>query len=153
MVQIPLEGRSPVDACLEILKGKYASLVEGKYEDDRELQMAACFFLGKSDYRKDTGIESSVVLGLLQKLNDERAKREYNLDNEGYWGTDYFVSACAAEALVQIGYRECIHDVYEAAEKQLQLGHPKMKVLRNNREGFWHPRELFIGGDCLRLRE
>ena len=34
MVQIPLEGRSPVDACLEILKGKYASLVEGKYEDD-----------------------------------------------------------------------------------------------------------------------
>ena len=74
LVRIDLEGKSVVNICLDILNGKYSSLMERRdsdgtvFHDDRELQMSTCFFLGKN---ASTG-DQRIIDGLLRKIGDNR---------------------------------------------------------------------------------
>ncbi len=158
MVGIPLEGKSPLETCLEILEGKYSVIMEKRghdgvlEHDDRELQMAACFFIGKQTLSQD--LHTRVTDTLVRKLQDIRAMREYNTDHgeESYWGTDYFISACAAEVLVMLGYAPSVKGAYQRAKRECCFPGDAIEF-ENNREGYRHPREIVVKENCLRLEE
>jgi hypothetical protein len=91
-MNIPINGQSPIDICIDILGGMYRD----DYQDDRRLQMAACYFLAQNAPAGDP----RVIDALKTKLSDSRAINEYITDNEyGTVGSDFYVDACAADAL------------------------------------------------------
>ena len=140
MVRINLEGKSVVDVCLDILDGKYFSMMD----DDRELQMSTCFFLGKNSSMGN----QKVINGLLKKLNDTRPVHEYYDDFErGTSGSDYYVSACAAEVLVKLGYGDNLKQVYQKAKREGCIPQ-NTNELDNNRDR-WSPRILEVVEDHL----
>ena len=150
MTTISMEGRSTVDVCLDILDGKYAPLLEMRhgdgivYQDDRELQMSACYFLASNAQP-----EQRITDALLRKLIDDRDIHEYVNLNEGYCGSDYYVFACAAEALAQLGYEASVSEVYSRAKR---YGHmPQGMKEQENYHEFWSPRILGAEGDSLVL--
>jgi quercetin dioxygenase-like cupin family protein len=130
-VEISLHRRTPVEACLDILAGKLSLAVETLNSDDRELQMSACYFLAEHATHGDP----DVIAALTSKLEDNRAVDECISLNEGYCGSDYYVSACAAEALRALGGPVTRRDVPE------------------NFHEFWSPRLLEIRGDYLVLSQ
>ena len=85
--------------CIDILSGTFASACAGRFSDDRELQMAACYFLAEHALRSD----GHAVAALTLKLQDDRPIHEYVHLNGGTCGSDYYVSACAAKALRALG--------------------------------------------------
>lgn len=150
MVTIELKGKSSVEACLDILDGKYAPLLEMRhgdgtvYQDDRELQMSACYFLASNAQP-----EQRIIDVLLRKLIDDRAVHEYFHLNEGYCGSDYYVFACAAEALAQLGYSASVGEVYSRAKRDGRMLQNMEE--RENYHEFWSPQMLEAEGDSLVL--
>lgn len=145
MVNISLEGKSVVDACLDILAGKYASLMEHRGEDDRELQMSACLLLGQEAPAGD----QKAIDGLLRKLRDDRPVNEYRDDKQFASGSDFYVSACAAESLVILGYGASPMDVYQRAKQEGRM--PLSTEENTNRRDGWFPKILRVvpEEDCL----
>lgn len=132
MFRVPLQRNSPIAICIEILEGLHARAQLTRGHDDRELQMAACYFLAQNASARD----ERAIVALQAKLTDDRAVREYTHDNEhGTMGSDFYVSACAADAL--------------AALSSINVD----AVRTNNYEGsgFWSPRRLCVEGDNLIL--
>lgn len=70
--------------------------VRSPAEDDRELQMAVCYFLAQNAPRGD----ERVIRALVRKLTDPRAVGQSVYDSaRGMVGSDFYVDACAADAL------------------------------------------------------
>jgi hypothetical protein len=130
-MEILLEGRTPIEVCMGILRGEFSEAFATATQDDRELQMSACHFLATHADRGD----ASVIAALTQKLRDDRAINEYVSLNEGYSGSDYFVSACAAEALRALGASVIRDDTPE------------------NVHEFWSFRTIEVNGDRLVLSQ
>jgi hypothetical protein len=80
----PLDGRSPVELCIGILNGRFKT-----EQDDREVQMSACYFLATNATEGD----EEVIRALECKLNDARDVGQNVFDNErGYIGSHFYVS-------------------------------------------------------------
>ncbi|MBI4092066.1 MAG: hypothetical protein HY427_02575 [Candidatus Levybacteria bacterium] len=136
-------GKTPVEVCLDILDGKFSDLSKGPVHDDRREQMSACLFLGQNARPDD----ERVLNALLLKLRDDRAVNEYVSLNEGYVGSDFYIPACAAEALVSLNYANSVKEVYKRAKSE---GHMPQDAKENeNYRELWQPDKLNVKGDVL----
>jgi hypothetical protein len=128
---VSLGERTAIDICIELLEGLHSIA-----ENDRELQMAACYFLAKSCTQ-----DERVISVLASKLADTRGVNQYVMTNErGTVGSDFYVDACAADALASLSS-------FDVAG-----------VHTNHYESFlsneaWSPRVLKIENDCLILTD
>jgi hypothetical protein len=101
--EFPLNAKTPVEVCIEILEKSHVATTQ-----DAELHMAVCYFLAQNASPKD----ARVIAALRAKLNDRRAIHQHvNTNEHGMIGSDFYVDACAADALVLLGSTdvEAIH--------------------------------------------
>ena len=62
-------------------------------------------------------------------------------------GSDYYVSTCAAESLVILGYGDSLKQVYQRAKMEGIIPQ-NAKEMENHRDR-WSPRKLEVVGDHL----